>query len=242
MSNEFEVYDVDPDYGPDPDADVDTSGFVDSGSVAFALRLALWAYLVTLLVGIRFSFEPVPVVNPNQGRQSARAAEEMAEAASNRQLLMIVNLVALAISLVLFLVWTFVTRRNVTYLGARNLRFGVGGAVGWYFVPICNLWMPYEVLRETFRFSNPQKYGFAMPSIVSIWWSLGVSSIVLGATAGGALAYLAGRGDTGGIAGLLLKLFLVVDILRVAAVLALIFVTSKLEQWQRQKYQLLENL
>lgn len=59
------------------------------------------------------------------------------------------------ISSVLFFIWLYRAHRNLPSLGANNLRFSSGWAVGWFFVPIMNFFKPYQVVAEIWEFSNP---------------------------------------------------------------------------------------
>lgn len=56
----------------------------------------------------------------------------------------------------LFMIWTYRASSNIHALGGQGIRFTPGWAVAWYLVPIANLWMPYQVMSEIWRFSrNP---------------------------------------------------------------------------------------
>jgi hypothetical protein len=48
----------------------------------------------------------------------------------------------------LFVIWVHRMQANTFALGVLGLRYTPAWAVGWYFVPIVNLWMPYRVMRE----------------------------------------------------------------------------------------------
>jgi hypothetical protein len=75
-------------------------------------------------------------------------------------------------TIVMFCVWTYRVNANLHALGAANLRFSPGWAVGWYFVPVANLWKPYQVMSEIWRASrNPSGWQYdASSSIVGWWW------------------------------------------------------------------------
>ena len=49
--------------------------------------------------------------------------------------------------------------------------------MGWYFVPVANLWMPYRAMKEIWRASvspaNWQKQALSM--LVPGWWLLGIA-------------------------------------------------------------------
>ena len=56
-------------------------------------------------------------------------------------------------------------------LGSPGLRFTPGWAVGWYFVPIANLWKPYQAMKEIWRASkNPGNWQAETTSGFLGWW------------------------------------------------------------------------
>ncbi len=52
---------------------------------------------------------------------------------------------------VAFLAWLYRTTRNVPLLGGGDTRRTAGGAVGWWFVPIANLFVPYQIVADVDR-------------------------------------------------------------------------------------------
>jgi len=83
-------------------------------------------------------------------------------------------------TVVVFCVWTYRVNANLHALGASNLRFTPGWAVGWYFVPVANLWKPYQVMSEIWRASkSPSGWQYEVSSsIVGWWWFLWIISNV----------------------------------------------------------------
>ena len=60
------------------------------------------------------------------------------------------------------------------FAGARQLDFTPGWSVGWYFLPIANLWKPYQAMKEIWRASaRPDKVDDAeVPGWLPLWWLL----------------------------------------------------------------------
>ncbi|MEZ6241595.1 MAG: DUF4328 domain-containing protein [Phycisphaerales bacterium] len=56
-------------------------------------------------------------------------------------------------TVVLFCIWTFRSAVNARTLGARGFRITPGWAVGWYFIPVATLWMPFKAMSEIWRAS-----------------------------------------------------------------------------------------
>jgi hypothetical protein len=72
-------------------------------------------------------------------------------------------------------IWTFRAAHNTRVLGATGHEHSVGWSVGWFFIPIANLIMPYKVAREIHKSSTPKQAGdrwkgLANPSFIGWWW------------------------------------------------------------------------
>lgn len=53
-------------------------------------------------------------------------------------------------------------------------------SVGWYFVPIANLWMPLRAMRETWASAVGTGWPLYTPALLTVWWIAWVVSSVLG--------------------------------------------------------------
>lgn len=52
---------------------------------------------------------------------------------------------------IFFFIWIYRVSYNSRILSSENMRFGPGWAVVWFFIPIANLWKPYQVLKELLK-------------------------------------------------------------------------------------------
>jgi hypothetical protein len=59
----------------------------------------------------------------------------------------------LGIYLIMHFIWIYITSDNCRKLGAKNMSFTPLSAVGWFFVPIANLVMPYFIMKELYQAS-----------------------------------------------------------------------------------------
>ena len=88
---------------------------------------------------------------------------------------------------VAFSMWIYQANATAHQLGAQGMQFTPGWAVGWFFIPIGNLFKPYQVAQETWKASDP-----AMPldrptawrairgsSLIGLWWTAWIISNVL---------------------------------------------------------------
>lgn len=103
------------------------------------------------------------------------------ETSDSRQALIgIVQLTLGIVSGIAFLVWTYRARKSLDALGVRGMRFSLGWSVGWFFVPIANLWKPYQAITEIWRASDPERdannaEGWRdahVPQLFLAWWGI----------------------------------------------------------------------
>lgn len=84
------------------------------------------------------------------------------------------------IGFVIYLVWVYRANQNSHYFGAREMKFSPGWAVGCYFVPVLNLWMPFISMKEIWKTSkNPaawQSQGFG--DVLHWWWLFTIGMII----------------------------------------------------------------
>jgi hypothetical protein len=81
-----------------------------------------------------------------------------------------------------FGVWIVRAHRNLRALGARGLDVSPGWALGWFFVPFANLWMPYRAMRTLWRASHDAARWQLqrVPWWVTLWWAAWLARHVLG--------------------------------------------------------------
>jgi hypothetical protein len=95
------------------------------------------------------------------------------------------NNLAIASAIAAFCMWTHRVYRNLPALGARGLRYTPAWAVGWLFVPLVNLVVPFFVFSEIWRHSIPaptdsagQRGQRVSPLLVG-WWIVNILPFVL---------------------------------------------------------------
>ncbi|MCD4824697.1 MAG: DUF4328 domain-containing protein [Phycisphaerae bacterium] len=107
---------------------------------------------------------------------------------ANIQRMGIFSIVFIAWSLIFlaaFLTWNYRVYKNLKPLKARPIRSTPGGAVGWYFCPIVNLWKPCQLMNDIWLGSNPRKRSFSAkggPAFVLLWWLVWMGSEILAVT------------------------------------------------------------
>jgi hypothetical protein len=110
---------------------------------------------------------------------------------------------SMVVAIILFCVWVYRANRNARALGARGMRFTPGWTVGWFFVPIMNLFMPYQAVKEIWQTGDPRRgpddWKTGGSTLVGAWWgfwllaNLGGRALdSIGATSSGQVAILFG--------------------------------------------------
>jgi hypothetical protein len=76
---------------------------------------------------------------------------------------------------IVYVVWVNRANKNARSLGAQRMEFTPGWAVGWHFVPIANLYRPYQVMKEIWKASHPEyrdNWKTAPTSgLLGLWWA-----------------------------------------------------------------------
>jgi len=115
----------------------------------------------------------------DRAASGARITWEEVTANSDRQdwvdLLQLGVVISTAVA---FMMWSYRVHGNLRALGARNLRYSPGWAVGIWFIPIFNLFVPFLIMREIWAGSDPaglrtdplqRSYGGTW-ALVGCWW------------------------------------------------------------------------
>lgn len=93
----------------------------------------------------------------------------------------LIGFVGLAAGIV-WLVWQHRAQSNLFAMRVPGLSYTPGWSVGWWFVPVANLWVPFLTTRELWRGSG------AGPGprdrLLALWWFLWVATSVLSVVAG----------------------------------------------------------
>lgn len=82
------------------------------------------------------------------------------------------------ITAIVFAIWINRSCKNAWLLDPPRMSITPGWSVGYYFIPIINLWKPYVSMKEI----RSSSYGsdHALRGIMPIWWTLWIISGILG--------------------------------------------------------------
>ena len=81
--------------------------------------------------------------------------------------------------------WIYRANLNALRLGGEGLRYSPGWAIGWFFIPVLNLWKPYQAFKEIWLASaNPKHWkSLTRPALLPVWWTLFLVSASVGQAA-----------------------------------------------------------
>ncbi|MCE5267498.1 MAG: DUF4328 domain-containing protein [Planctomycetaceae bacterium] len=82
----------------------------------------------------------------------------------------------------LFLAWLYRISWNSQFLRTERLRYTPGWSVGWFFVPIAGLFMPYYVVKELWKANisaGRRWHRVAVPRVLAIWWTACIANSVI---------------------------------------------------------------
>ena len=83
-----------------------------------------------------------------------------------------------------WLVWLHRAYSNLGLMGTRKSDYTPGWAIGWWYIPIMNLFRPYQVTKELWLRSAKRNVldsikEFAAPGVVMWWWAVYIISAFL---------------------------------------------------------------
>jgi hypothetical protein len=152
------------------------SGYRDLSSQTRFLKILLGSGAALAALALVSSFLQAELL----GRSFTEAEGQAND--SRQQVIGILQVVLYFLTAVFFGRWIYRAQHNVRALGAAGLAVSPGWAVGYFFVPVVNLWKPYQAMKELWRASkDPAAWqGVSVASILPLWWTLWLGSNVLG--------------------------------------------------------------
>jgi hypothetical protein len=95
-------------------------------------------------------------------------------------LMAVVALIATIITAIIFMVWVYRAMARAREL-TPTLTITPGWAVGWFFVPVASLWMPYGVMTEIVEGSGVSAPAYAerTRTLIGWWWGAWIARSLL---------------------------------------------------------------
>ncbi len=93
----------------------------------------------------------------------------------------VVEFIVYLVTGICFCTWINRMHHNVRWFGAQGMSITPGWAVGYFFVPVMNLFRPYQAMQELWKAStSPGAWKqLAGSSIVGLWWTFWIITLVL---------------------------------------------------------------
>jgi len=161
-------------------------------STRFKAQVAIGATALTLVLNLLMVGSLFMQIAMLSSAQESGAPLDLATAEGNdRRQLMISYAVmgSLVINLIALLVWIYAAQKNLPALWpSKALEISPGWAVGWFFIPIANLFKPFQAMRQLWNESHPDlllvgagTLPVAPPAmLVGWWWGLRITSAISG--------------------------------------------------------------
>ena len=162
-------------------------------SHSFPLEHSLAVIVILLLVSCIVVDAIAIVLGDGQGSLLSLAEADEETNAVIQGIPALAQLAAYLTTGVLFLIWIYRVHRNLPALGIRRPKYSPGWAVGWFLVPVANLALPYDVVKELWKDSNPdaglseaffgqhpevtREYS-SKTSLIGWWWGFWIASVV----------------------------------------------------------------
>jgi hypothetical protein len=141
--------------------------FRDSALLARVVRWLLWANVAATLAEI--------VLVWRRGLDPYLIGDAEAALAWGQLALFLVTAIV-------FLVWLYRAEVNARAHGAEDMMVSPGWAVGWFFVPLVQLVMPFVAVRELWKASaTPRDWQLAPASpVIALWWACWLVASIAG--------------------------------------------------------------
>ncbi|HEX2266895.1 MAG TPA: DUF4328 domain-containing protein [Actinomycetota bacterium] len=83
-----------------------------------------------------------------------------------------------------WLLWQYRTHQNLNALGSTGFSYTPGWSIAWWFIPIAIFAMPYRMVRELWKASDPSATGdewkrTQTPAVLPLWWGTWLGSLLL---------------------------------------------------------------
>jgi hypothetical protein len=150
----------------------------DRPAMSGRARALVSVMVVQLVVTLAYVLATVAEIRLLQRAQRGeRVTLAEAEASDDRvAVFAVVWLVSWLVAVVVWLIWQHRAHRRLRQLGTQGLQFTPGWGVGWWFIPIANLWKPYQAIKELWVASDPTTRtidwrGGKAGAILPWWWA-----------------------------------------------------------------------
>lgn len=146
------------------------------------LIILLWILIVLGPVALAIGYVERSVLYAIKELSFQSEGEIRAAAQASDRNMMIMGALQLVVgiaSVILWFVWVFRSNKLARALGASSMKYSPGWSVGWFFVPIMNLFKPYFAMKEIYLATmDPKSFDTEQEvedqpeslNILKLWW------------------------------------------------------------------------
>jgi hypothetical protein len=112
---------------------------------------------------------------PEREREILAVEDELARLGEEARMLRLVRVGSWALVAVLFLIWIYGVNVSLRRMGVSGLEFSPAQCVGWYFVPIAQLFKPYQAMKEMWSAADARSFDHwrgGTYGLVNAWWAM----------------------------------------------------------------------
>jgi Domain of unknown function (DUF4328) len=144
-----------PQAGTAPDLRAPTTGYRSGHLLANWVVVLLALASLVALIRVVFTLMELDLLRAAEmGNPPSRSTAEASD--TRLALLGAATVLVIVPTIVMWVVWQYRAHSNLPALGATNLRYRPGWVVGWWFIPVANLAIPYLTVRELHKASDPE--------------------------------------------------------------------------------------
>ncbi|WP_028777300.1 DUF4328 domain-containing protein [Shimazuella kribbensis] len=137
---------------------------------AMTVKVMLVIYFICAILSIIVSFRKINIYS---GKTISQLNSDMdiLKISQLSQYAGLLQLSVFCITVIFFSLWIFRIYQNMSALEASDyLRMTPGWAVGWYFVPIANLFKPYQGMKDVWNACDTEYDKQRGHSLIKWWW------------------------------------------------------------------------
>lgn len=132
------------------------------------LGVSMLAALALVVTRLQHAFLIDDLLN---GRYGLDVADDVDAANDRVMAVYLVGLLALLATGVVFIIWFHRARKNVELFGLHGPTRGAGWAIGGWFLPIGNFYLPVGVANDVWRGSDSTGRGRGRVPVLAWWWT-----------------------------------------------------------------------
>ena len=158
--------------------------FKSGDSLAQWVVIFLWLNVAISLIAILSDYAEIRLLSRVIEGQFVTVEE--ADTNDSRQLIVgLAQMIIFIATAILFSMWLYRVSYNLSPLGIRSRKHTPGWTVAYFYIPIINLYRPYQAIKEIWQASNPETdltnsnwQQTSTSYILGLWWTLWAAGLL----------------------------------------------------------------